>query len=83
MTLSADTDAKLQSYAHPARLVTTQWLEDNLGTPDLVVLESNEDVLLFHTGHIPARRTHRCKALRTDVIAPRPQRPDDARLHQS
>ena len=53
MTLSADTDAKLQSYAHPARLVTTQWLEDNLGTPGLVVLESNEDVLLFHTGHIP------------------------------
>jgi thiosulfate/3-mercaptopyruvate sulfurtransferase len=53
MTLSADTDSKLQSYAHPARLVTTQWLEDNLGTPGLVVLESNEDVLLFHTGHIP------------------------------
>jgi thiosulfate/3-mercaptopyruvate sulfurtransferase len=53
MTLSADTDAKLQAYAHPARLVTTQWLEDNLGTPGLVVLESNEDVLLFHTGHIP------------------------------
>lgn len=54
MTLSADTDSKLQSYAHPARLVTTQWLEDNLGTPGLVVLESNEDVLLFHTGHIPS-----------------------------
>ena len=54
MTLSADADAKLQSYAHPARLVTTQWLEDNLGAPGLVVLESNEDVLLFHTGHIPA-----------------------------
>ena len=53
MTLSADTDTKLQSYAHPARLVTTQWLEENLGTPGLVVLESNEDVLLFHTGHIP------------------------------
>lgn len=53
MTLSADTDAKFQSYAHPTRLVTTQWLEDNLGTPGLVVLESNEDVLLFHTGHIP------------------------------
>ena len=53
MTLSADTDTKLQSYAHPARLVTTQWLEDNLGAPGLVVLESNEDVLLFHTGHIP------------------------------
>ena len=53
MTLSADTDTKLQSYAHPDRLVTTQWLEDNLGTPGLVVLESNEDVLLFHTGHIP------------------------------
>lgn len=40
-------------YAHPDRLVTTQWLAENLGTPGIVVVESNEDVLLYDTGHIP------------------------------
>jgi thiosulfate/3-mercaptopyruvate sulfurtransferase len=40
-------------YAHPERLVTTQWLAENLGTPGVVVVESDEDVLLYDTGHIP------------------------------
>ena len=46
MPVEFDTDPKIQSYAHPERLVTTQWLEDHLGTPGLVVAESDEDVLL-------------------------------------
>ncbi len=53
MPLPADTDPKLQEYAHPERLVTTDWLAEHLGDPDLVVVESNEDVLLYRTGHIP------------------------------
>ena len=53
MTLAADTDPKLQAYAHPERLVTTDWLAEHLGDDGLVVIESNEDVLLYHTGHIP------------------------------
>ena len=53
MPLPADTDPKLQAYAHPERLVTTDWLAAHLGDPGLVVLESNEDVLLYRTGHIP------------------------------
>ena len=53
MPVELDTDGKIQSYAHPERLVTTQWLEDHLGTPGLVVAESDEDVLLYDTGHIP------------------------------
>jgi thiosulfate/3-mercaptopyruvate sulfurtransferase len=44
---------KLQGYAHPEKLVTTQWLADRLHQPDLVVVESDEDVLLYDTGHIP------------------------------
>lgn len=52
MPLPADTSPELQAYAHPERLVTTQWLADHLGDPGLVVLESDEDVLLYHTGHI-------------------------------
>jgi thiosulfate/3-mercaptopyruvate sulfurtransferase len=53
MSLPHDTDQKLAEYAHPERLVTTDWLQKNLGTPGLVVIESDEDVLLYDTGHIP------------------------------
>jgi thiosulfate/3-mercaptopyruvate sulfurtransferase len=48
-----DHDSRLAEYAHPERLVTTDWLAKHLGTPGLVVLESDEDVLLYDTGHIP------------------------------
>jgi thiosulfate/3-mercaptopyruvate sulfurtransferase len=51
--LPADTDAKLAQYAHPERLVTTQWLADHLGEAGLVVVESDEDVLLYDSGHVP------------------------------
>ncbi|MGA7690229.1 MAG: sulfurtransferase [Jiangellales bacterium] len=52
MTVPFDTDPKLAGYAHPQRLVTTQWLAEHLGTEGLVVVESDEDVLLYDTGHI-------------------------------
>jgi len=48
-----DPDAKLGAYAHPERLVTTQWLADHLEDEGLVVVESDEDVLLYDSGHIP------------------------------
>ncbi|GAA4766239.1 sulfurtransferase [Microbacterium gilvum] len=44
---------KFAEYAEPWRLVSTQWLDDHLGEPGLVVVESDEDVLLYETGHIP------------------------------
>ncbi|PPK95929.1 thiosulfate/3-mercaptopyruvate sulfurtransferase [Kineococcus xinjiangensis] len=53
MALPHDPDPKLAEYAHPERLVTTGWLAERLGTPGLVVVESDEDVLLYDTGHIP------------------------------
>jgi thiosulfate/3-mercaptopyruvate sulfurtransferase len=49
----SDPSPELADYAHPERLVTTQWLSENLSSDGLVVLESNEDVLLYDTGHIP------------------------------
>jgi thiosulfate/3-mercaptopyruvate sulfurtransferase len=49
----ADPSPALQSYAHPERLVTPDWLSSNLGKPGLVVVESDEDVLLYDVGHIP------------------------------
>jgi thiosulfate/3-mercaptopyruvate sulfurtransferase len=51
--LPSDSDEKLAGYAHPERLVTTGWLAENLGARGLVVVESDEDVLLYDTGHIP------------------------------
>ena len=51
--LPADPSPALQSYAHPERLVTADWLSSHLGTPGLVVVESDEDVLLYDVGHIP------------------------------
>jgi len=53
MPAEFDATTTIQQYAHPERLVTTAWLEANLGTPGLVVAESDEDVLLYDTGHIP------------------------------
>ncbi|CAJ1507766.1 sulfurtransferase [[Mycobacterium] holstebronense] len=53
MPVPADPAPALQSYAHPERLVTADWLAGNLGTPGLVVVESDEDVLLYDIGHIP------------------------------
>lgn len=40
-------------YAHPGAIVGTAWLAQHLEDPLLRVIESNEDVLLYATGHIP------------------------------
>ncbi|UYO98583.1 sulfurtransferase [Microbacterium sp. M28] len=54
MTIEFDTTSeKFAEYAEPGRLVTTAWLAERLGTEGLVVVESDEDVLLYETGHIP------------------------------
>jgi len=53
MPVEFDQDPKIQAYAHPERLVTTEWLAAHLDDPGLVVAESDEDVLLYDTGHIP------------------------------
>src|SRR5690606_1974606 len=57
--VSADQNAKIADYAHPERLVTSAWLAEQISAGntgpgrDIVVLESDEDVLLYDTGHIP------------------------------
>lgn len=52
MTLPYDPATDLQAYAHPERLVTQEWIDAHRDEPALVLLESNEDVLLYSTGHI-------------------------------
>ncbi len=43
----------MSDYTHPEVLVSTQWVADNSDSPDVVLVESNEDILLYETGHIP------------------------------
>lgn len=40
-------------YAYPERLVSTAWVAEHLEDPAVRIVESNEDVLLYETGHIP------------------------------
>jgi len=53
MAVAADPSPRFAAFAHPERLVSTDWLQEHLGEPGLVVVESDEDVLLYETGHIP------------------------------
>jgi thiosulfate/3-mercaptopyruvate sulfurtransferase len=53
VALPYDSAAKFQDYANPEMLVSTAWLAEHLNDPGLVVAESDEDVLLYETGHIP------------------------------
>jgi thiosulfate/3-mercaptopyruvate sulfurtransferase len=42
-----------RAYAHPDILVTTEWLAQQLDNPAIRVVESNEDTLLYSSGHVP------------------------------
>lgn len=42
-----------KGYARPESLVSTEWLAEHLKDKNLRILESDEDVLLYDTGHIP------------------------------
>jgi thiosulfate/3-mercaptopyruvate sulfurtransferase len=46
-------DIELRGYAHPDVLVSTEWLAANLNNNEIRIVESNEDQLLYHSGHIP------------------------------
>ena len=42
-----------RGYAHPGRLVSTDWVAAHLDDPAVRLVESNEDTLLYASGHIP------------------------------
>jgi thiosulfate/3-mercaptopyruvate sulfurtransferase len=42
-----------RGYARPEVLVSTEWAEKNLSDPGVRLIESNEDTLLYASGHIP------------------------------
>ena len=42
----------MAEYSHPELLVSTDWVAEHIDDPSVVIVESNEDILLYETGHI-------------------------------
>ena len=51
--MAEPTPIAARGYAHPEVLVSTAWVEEHLKDPKVKVFESDEDVLLYDTGHVP------------------------------
>ncbi len=47
-------DISQRGYANPDILVTTDWVAEHLDDPTVRIAESNEDPLLYPSGHIPS-----------------------------
>jgi thiosulfate/3-mercaptopyruvate sulfurtransferase len=47
------TPIEQRGYTHPEALVSTDWVEQHLSDPKVRLIESNEDTLLYASGHIP------------------------------
>jgi thiosulfate/3-mercaptopyruvate sulfurtransferase len=52
-SIPAVTPIEKRGYAHPEVLVSTAWVDQHLSDPKVRLVESNEDLLLYDTGHIP------------------------------
>ena len=46
-------DISERGYVHPEVLVSTDWVEQHQNDPNVRVIESNEDTLLYASGHVP------------------------------
>jgi thiosulfate/3-mercaptopyruvate sulfurtransferase len=46
-------DIESRGYAHSDALVSTDWVAEHLNDPSIRIVESNEDPLLYPSGHIP------------------------------
>jgi len=44
---------KKMSYVHPEYLVETEWVAAHLNDPNVRIIESDEDPLLYPIGHVP------------------------------
>ena len=53
MPYEFEQNPRFQEYANPNALVSTDWVANHLGQAGLVIVECDEDILLFETGHIP------------------------------
>ena len=52
MGVPAEQNEAFSAYSSPGSLVSTDWVAGHTDHPDVVVVESDEDVLLYEVGHI-------------------------------
>jgi len=43
----------MAEYVHPEVLVSTDWVAEHANDPNVRIVESDEDVLLYDVGHVP------------------------------
>ena len=53
MPVAPDSNPEFKQYEKPEFLVSTEWVSEHLEDPNVVVVESDEDVLLYDTNHVP------------------------------
>lgn len=63
----------MTDYAHPEMLVSTDWVKENLGQPNLKLVEVDVDTKAYDAGHIPGAvglnwQTQLQDQLRRDII---------------
>jgi thiosulfate/3-mercaptopyruvate sulfurtransferase len=51
--VSESSNIESRGYSDPGALVSTDWVADHLSDPAVRIVESNEDPLLYSSGHIP------------------------------
>ena len=51
--ITPTSEIKARGYARPETLVSTDWVADHLDDPNVRLVESNEDPLVYPSGHIP------------------------------
>jgi thiosulfate/3-mercaptopyruvate sulfurtransferase len=49
----AEEGEHMAEYVHPEVLVSTDWVAEHANDPNIRIVESDEDVLLYDVGHVP------------------------------
>lgn len=65
----------MSNYAHPDALVSTGWVAENAGKPNVVVAEVDVDTKAYDEGHVPGAigwnwQTQLCDTVQRDIIKP-------------
>lgn len=53
MTAAEIKSIEQRGYTHPSMLVSTDWVAEHLNDPKVRIVESDEDPLLYASGHVP------------------------------
>ena len=53
MTFPIDTNPNFADYAKGEALVSTSWVDQHKGSKGVIIIECDEDILLYSTGHVP------------------------------